>query len=179
MKLGPASLTKEPKWDGTQFAKVTNGIRDTAMPVWGEFLPQSRRWEDVKFLKESFLTGKRVNASVYGDGSVPYSYVRTDLGIFQDEIATIDPAAGKPVYEQFCSTCHGSDGKGNGPGTKNLESGSPAPFPSGMNYPYIFYRIRSGVPASMMYGFEPLLDETQIWNVTAYVVNLTGGNFGK
>ena len=179
VKLGPASLAKEPKWDGTQFAKITNGIRNTAMPVWGEFLPAAWRWEDVKFLKESFLNGKRVTSSVYGDGSVPYPYVRTDPGIYQDEITAIDPAAGKPVYEQFCATCHGSDGKGSGPGTANLESGSPAPFPSGMNNPYIFWRIREGVPASMMYGFEPLLDEEQTWNVTAYVVNLAGGDFGK
>ena len=29
-----------------------------------------------------------------------------------------------------------------------------------------------------MYGFEPLLTETEIWNVTAYTVELTGGKWG-
>ena len=105
--------------------------------------------------------------------------MRTDTGIFQDEIAAIDPEAGKPLYEQFCVTCHGADGQGNGPGTTHLASGSPAPFPAGMNNPYIFWRVRSGVAGCMMYGFEPLMDETEIWNVTGYVVNLTGGNSGS
>ncbi len=30
----------------------------------------------------------------------------------------------------------------------------------------------------MMYGFEPVLSETDIWNVTAYTVELTGRKFG-
>ena len=30
----------------------------------------------------------------------------------------------------------------------------------------------------MMYGFQPLLTETEIWNVTAYIVELTGGTWG-
>ena len=47
-----------------------------------------------------------------------------------------------------------------------------------MNYPYIFSAIRGGIPHTMMYGFQPLLTETQIWDVTAYTVELTGGKFG-
>ncbi len=178
VKLGPDTLNTVKKWDGTQFAKVTHGIRDSAMPIWGEFLAQRHRWLDVKYLKGSFAEGKKVNQSVYGDGKVPYGFVRADTGIFQDEIEAIDPAAGKPVYEQFCATCHGADGKGNGPGTTALASGGPAAFPADMNLPYLFWRVRAGVSDSMMYGFEPLLTESEIWNVTAYVVNLAGGKFG-
>ncbi len=177
-KLGPDTLTSVPQWDGTQFAKITNGIRDTAMPVWNEFLAEKMRWEDVNYLKTSFAVGAKVNTSVYGTGEVPYNYVRTDPGIFQGEIATIDPAAGAPLYEKYCETCHGKDGKGNGPGTLTLASGSPAAFPQDMNLPYIFWRIREGVSGSMMYGFRPLLTEIEVWNLTAHVVNLTGGKFG-
>jgi mono/diheme cytochrome c family protein len=104
--------------------------------------------------------------------------VRTDPGIFEAEIATITPAAGKPLYEQWCATCHGSDGKGNGPGTAGLASGSPAPLPSGMSNPYMFYRIREGVPGTMMYAFRPVLTETEVWNLTAYITGLTGGKWG-
>ena len=177
-KLGPETLSSVKKWDGTQFAKITHGIRDTAMPPWGEFLSQKMRWEDVNYLKQSFAEGRKVTASVYGDGAVPYPYVRTDTGIFSDEIGSIDPAKGQPTFEKYCATCHGKDGKGDGPGTAILASGSPAPLPGDMNYPYIFWRVREGASGSMMYGFEPLLTEMQIWEVTAYVVGLTGGNFG-
>ena len=44
-------------YDGITFSKVTNGMRDSAMPTWGEFLNTRMRWDDVKYLKDSFTTG--------------------------------------------------------------------------------------------------------------------------
>jgi cytochrome c553 len=167
-------------YDGMTFGKLTNGVRDTAMPTWGEFHNATMRWQDVKFLKQSFTlgTGPEANKSHYGNGDISLPYVRADTGIFQSEIATIDPAAGKPIYEQYCATCHGANGKGNGPGTKNLVGGGPAAFPKDMNLQYIFGITHGGIPATMMYGFSPTLNETEIWNVTAYIVGLTGGKWG-
>jgi cbb3-type cytochrome c oxidase subunit II len=167
-------------YDGITFSKLANGMRDTAMPTWGEFLNTRMRWDDVKYLKDSFTTGipAESNKSHYGKGDVPIAYVRTDTGIFQDEIAAITPSDGKPVYEQYCATCHGAKGLGDGPGAKALPGGPPAPLPKDMNYPYIFSAVRGGISHTMMYGFQPLLTETEIWNVTAYTVELTGGKFG-
>ena len=181
--------------DGTTFAKVTNGINNTAMPTWGEFLNTDMRLADVKFLKDSFTVGMGAPGSTshYGDGAVPLPYVRTDTGIFEAEITTISPDAGKAVYEQYCATCHGETGAGRGPGAVGLHGGGPAPFPGSlsfrfivpiratsqpMNLPYIFSVTRSGIPGTMMYGFQPLLTESDIWNVTAYTLKLTGGKFG-
>jgi mono/diheme cytochrome c family protein len=140
----------------------------------------SARWADVKYLKESFTDGVKGDqkASHYGKGDVPLPYVRTDTSIFQSEIGTITPANGAPLFAKYCATCHGADGKGSGPGTKNLVSGGPAAYPKDMNYPYIFGRVRSGVPNTMMYGFKQVLTEMEIWEVTAHVVELTGGKFG-
>jgi mono/diheme cytochrome c family protein len=181
----PANLQVKLKpsddgFDGKTFSKVTSGMMDSAMPIWGEFLTTNMRWADVKYVKDSFNAGPTAasNASHYGTGAVALPYVRTDPGIFQSEIATIQPAAGAPIWAQYCSTCHGADGKGKGPGTKNLIGGGPAPLPSGMNNPYIFSTIRGGLPGTMMYGFQPLLSETDIWNVTAFTVQLTGGKWG-
>jgi len=167
-------------YDGNTLGKISNGIRDTSMPSWGEFLNLNMRWRDVKYLKETFTTGlpASANASHYGTGDVPIDYVRTDPGIFQDEIEKIVPADGRAVWERYCQTCHGADGKGKGPGTVNLAGGGPAPLPKGMNLPYIFSAVRGGIPNTMMYGFRPLLTETEIWNVTAYTVELTGGTWG-
>jgi cytochrome c len=115
--------------------------------------------------------------------------VRTDTGIFEAEIATISPDAGKAVYEKYCATCHGEAGAGDGAGAKGLPGGAPAPFPgphlftnlkpsAPMNLPYIFAVTRSGIPGTMMYGFQPLLTETDIWNVSTYTLQVTGGKFG-
>jgi mono/diheme cytochrome c family protein len=88
------------------------------------------------------------------------------------------PADGKPIYEKYCLTCHGATGSGDGAGAKGLPGGPPAPFPKDMNYPYMFSAIRGGIPHTMMYGFEPVLTETDIWDVLAYTVELTGGKWG-
>ena len=128
-------------YDGITFSKITNGMRDTAMPTWGEFLNTRMRWNDVKYLKDSYTIGLPAGVErsrTTATGAVPLPYVRTDPGIFEDEIATIVPADGKPIYEQYCVTCHGATGQGDGPGAKGLLGGRPAPFPKDMNLPYIF-----------------------------------------
>jgi cbb3-type cytochrome c oxidase subunit II len=164
--------------EGSLLSRITFGIKDTAMPTWGEFLTEQVRWTDARFVKESFVDGKPTTGSAMGDGKVPPPYVRVDSGIFESEIATIDPKQGKPLFEQYCSSCHGADGKGNGPGTKGLASGAPAAFPKDMTDAYIYYRAREGVSGTMMYGFRPLLTELEIWDLTAYVRGLTGGTWG-
>ncbi len=163
---------------GEYQSKLSFGIKDSAMPAWGEFLTQGERWNDVSFVLGSFLTGRKVNVSQHKPGALPTEYVRTDTGIFQSEIATIDPAAGKPIYERYCAPCHGADGKGNGGGTIGSASGGPAAFPGDMEDQYVFYRVRAGVSGSMMYAFEPVLSETDIWNVSAYTIELAGRKFG-
>jgi cytochrome c oxidase cbb3-type subunit 2 len=165
-------------YEGSLLSRISFGIRNTAMPVWSEFLTEQQRWTDVRFVKESFVTGKPTATSAMGTGKVPDQYVRTDSGIFESEIATISPAAGKVLYEQYCTTCHGATGQGNGPGTVGLASGGPAPLPTTMSDAYIFYRIRAGVPQTMMYAFEPVISELDTWNLTAYVRTLTGGRWG-
>jgi cytochrome c oxidase cbb3-type subunit 2 len=179
-KLAPTVPGIMENYDGITFSKVTNGMRDTAMPTWGEFLNTQMRWNDVKYVKDSYTIGLPAgsNASHYGKGDVPLPYVRTDTGIFESEIATIVPSAGKPIYEKYCLTCHGATGQGDGPGAANLLGGPPAPLAKDMNLPYIFAVTRGGIPNTHMYGFQPLLTETDIWNVTAYLVELTGGKWG-
>jgi cytochrome c oxidase cbb3-type subunit 2 len=168
-----------PNQDGALLARITFGVQASAMPIWGEFLNQKLVWDDVKFVQDSFVSGKvKATASVMGDGSVPAQYVRTDPGIFEAEISSISPSDGKGLYTTWCATCHGADGKGNGPGTANLASGSPAALPKNMTNAYMMYRIREGVPDTMMYAFRSTLTETQEWDLIAYVTGLTGGKWG-
>jgi mono/diheme cytochrome c family protein len=120
----------------------------------------------------------KVSGSAMGDGSVPEQYVRTDPGIFEAEIATISPAAGKPLYQQWCAACHGGDGQGKGPGTTGLASGPPAALPKDMGNAYMVFRIREGVPNTTMYGFRQQLSETDVWDIAAYMTGLLGGKWG-
>lgn len=141
---------------------LTFGIRNSAMPSWGEWLPIDQRWDLVKFIVEGFQKGRPVTSSVLGDGQVPYEYVTYDDGIFQDEGGTLSPANGKKQYDAFCSGCHGADGQGNGAAAAKSVSGAPAAFPAGMAPGYIYWRIAEGVPESMMAGYSELEFQSQV-----------------
>jgi cbb3-type cytochrome oxidase cytochrome c subunit len=159
-------------------AKVTFGIEDTAMPTWGESLPVSERWDVINFLMGSFMTGHPVTESVYGNGDVASNFVTLSQDNWLAEGHVISPTEGADLFTTYCMTCHGSDGQGNGPGTENNASQGPSPFTPDMGEPYIMWRIWDGVPESMMPPFQWLLSETDIWNITAHVQQMTQTSSG-
>jgi mono/diheme cytochrome c family protein len=84
---------------------------------------------------------------------------------------TPDAEKGKAVFAQACASCHGSEGKGDGPAMANL-----LPVATNLTAGHFTPRavIRSmsvGVPGTAMPGF-PTLTEEQIQNAAAYVVDL-------
>ena len=84
-------------------------------------------------------------------------------------------AAGKAVYEQHCTVCHGSDGHGDGPAAARLN-----PPPSDLYAAHVDYHsdqqlydwIRDGINGSAMTGFKGQLSDQQIWDVVNYVRSL-------
>ncbi len=159
-----------PAAQGEHLAKVTFGIQDAAMPTWGEFLPVEQRWDAIKYLMGSFMEGMPVTTSVAGDAPVNYLTLSQDNWIAEGHV--ISTTNGLNLYTTYCLTCHGDQGQGNGPGTQGNASGSPAPFPPDMPQPYVFWRIRDGVPDSIMPPFQWLLTETEVWDVSAYTESL-------
>jgi cbb3-type cytochrome oxidase cytochrome c subunit/cytochrome c5 len=184
----PADFT-DPKLlantDGEWFAKTSWGVQDSAMPPWNEWLTESQRWDAIKYVVKGLQEGMPVTTSqVLANGAVA-SNVRLSTDIWQNDLGrTIDPANGKDLYTTFCLGCHGDSGQGNGPDTISSPSGSPAPFPSGMDPTYTFWRIKDGVPNSIMPPFKYLTfpkyedNEQAIVNLTAYISSLVGSQFG-
>ena len=88
-----------------------------------------------------------------------------------------DAAKGKPVFDQYCMACHGTDGKGDGPAGKALNP-KPRDFHdkslmASMTDEHIYKVVKDG-GASM--GKSPLmtpwkgtLTDQQIRDVAAYV----------
>jgi cbb3-type cytochrome oxidase cytochrome c subunit/cytochrome c553 len=175
-----AGMAMGPNAQGEHLAKVTFGIKDTAMPYWGEWMPESMRWDAVKYLMATFMQGTPVTESVYKDGSIAANYLTASSQVFLDEGHTIPMEQGQGLYQQYCTTCHGDAGLGNGPGTVGNASGAPAAFPRDMGEAYIFWRTNEGVPESMMYPFQWVLSSGEMWAVTLYVDGMTstsqGGN---
>jgi cytochrome c553 len=148
------------------------------MPVWGEWLPFEQRWDAVRYLMSAFMMGKPLTESVYGSGQVPASFVTVSSQVYIDEGHTISETLGMTLFNQYCVTCHGENGQGDGPGTKGNASQGPAAYPADMGEAYISWRIHEGVPESIMYPFEWLLTDSDIWDITVYLNNLTSTNQG-
>ena len=87
-------------------------------------------------------------------------------------------ARGKNFWERECSTCHNSDGKGAGPGSKelnlevvNLIVHNTWDQPDGA----LYYKISIG--RRPMPGFKKLLKEKERWDVINYMRSLFSATF--
>lgn len=91
-------------------------------------------------------------------------------------------AAGKPIFQSTCATCHGTDGDGKGPATAALKNddGTPA-SPADLRLPHLrsgdepidIYRVlMTGLNGTPMAPFADSLNEAQKWDVIAYVLTL-------
>lgn len=86
-----------------------------------------------------------------------------------------DAAKGKSIYQSKCVTCHGPEGKGDGPIGKALKppagdfSSAEAKKKSPEEWQTI---IEKGVPKTSMAAWGKQLSETEIQDVLAYVLTL-------
>ena len=79
--------------------------------------------------------------------------------------------AGRVVYEQMCQTCHGVEGRGDGPGAADL---NPPPADLVVHGPLhpehdLFRFVRDGVPGTAMAPLGDRLSDEEIWHVVNYV----------
>jgi mono/diheme cytochrome c family protein len=93
--------------------------------------------------------------------------------------------AGRGIYQQNCSGCHGLDGFGEGPNARSLEKKPPnltRPFYKQYSDEFWFYRITEGVPGTRMPRWgdggsltDPrsgTLTHEQRWYLVAYLKTL-------
>lgn len=99
-----------------------------------------------------------------------------------------DPAAGKPVYELRCASCHGVKGDGKGPGADLLVP-PPRDFTTGVykirstadkvpSDDDLFRIITSGMPGTSMPGWA-VLPERDRWNLVAYIKAFAADRFAR
>jgi cbb3-type cytochrome c oxidase subunit III len=79
--------------------------------------------------------------------------------------------AGRKLYQRFCASCHGPQGKGDG--SLALAGGTPSDLTDdvwdyGSTDGEIFVAIRDGVSADML-AYKEKLNEKQIWQVVNYI----------
>lgn len=99
-----------------------------------------------------------------------YASLQSILDINDDNIH-----AGEKLYEEHCSSCHGSSGYGDGPAGKDLDP-PPANVARFSKMPmatdgYLFWTVsEGGIPVkSDMPAFKNTLTEEEIWKVILYL----------
>jgi mono/diheme cytochrome c family protein len=90
--------------------------------------------------------------------------------------AGADIAAGQQIFATNCATCHGSEGKGDGPAASALNPKptdlAEGPYKHGGDFATWKDIIVNGVPGTAMAPWSGTLSEDQITNVTAYALSL-------
>jgi cbb3-type cytochrome c oxidase subunit III len=79
--------------------------------------------------------------------------------------------AGKKLYQRYCASCHGPQGKGDG--SQALAGGTPSDLTDdtwdhGSTDGEIFVVIRDGVSSDML-AYKEKLTEQQMWQVVNYL----------
>lgn len=90
---------------------------------------------------------------------------------FADNVKAI--AEGKKIYENACWTCHGINGKGDGPAAKTINP-KPADHTSEkvlkQSDGALFWKITKG--NGLMAGYEKIYSKQQRWKIVSYLRKL-------
>lgn len=168
--------------DADLFRTVTSGVKGTAMRPYAALTPADR-WALVAHLKTLAVVPDEDET-----GTVPLFGIRPaepEIRVVPTHPASPEAAArGRSLYTSAkCGTCHGPEGKGDGPEAEGLldDWGFPVEPPDLTRGPDLFkrgstptdvYRIlATGVPGTPMpsMGAWP---ETDQWDLAYYVVGL-------
>ena len=81
---------------------------------------------------------------------------------------------GAKVFKANCETCHGPQGRGDGPAGQALD---PKPrdlseLQARVEDDYLFWRIAEGKPGTSMVAWKGILTDEQIWRAVAFIRTL-------
>jgi cytochrome c oxidase cbb3-type subunit 2 len=152
------------------FRTVSQGVRTTSM-LAQLHLSEKERWAVTGYLKTfspRFKTEKSVEPL-----AIPAKLS------FNSQLI----ALGKAKYEEAgCAACHGADGRGDGPSSKELkdDSGNPIlptdltlkPFKSGPEPEDLFRSISTGLNGSPMPSYAEALSAKDRWALVAYIMSI-------
>src|SRR6266536_5050812 len=143
----------EPAFSGAE-------VRDSA----GARVEKQWRWPMLA-TAAALLAWGTPRLSVFTAEAFPTSFFVSPTGYSTHSIA-----AGRALFAEHCASCHGAQGRGDGPAAKNLE---PPPADLAAEHIYghsdgdLFWWIIHGIGEAMPFG--AVLDETAHWNLIDFL----------
>src|SRR6266545_8064745 len=152
------------------FRTISRGVSTTSM-LAQLHLSEKERWAVTEYLK-TFSPRFKTEKSV-----VPLA-IPAKLPFNSQLIAL-----GKAKYEEAgCGACHGANGQGDGPSSKELkdDSGNPIlatdltlkPFKSGPDPDDLFRTISTGLNGTPMLSYGNALTEKERWAIVSYILSI-------
>ncbi len=158
--------------------KVSEGIGNTAMPIWRLLLSEEDRWNAIAYLKATFVSPSEPEEV---DDNPPPAYQEIDPEPYAN---TPDARErGKATYKELCLGCHGTMAAGNGKYGRAL-----LPTPADLTEDpaltadegWWFWRVSEGVVGdegmhpTAMPPWRLVLSEQERWEVVWYTRELVG-----
>lgn len=161
-----------PPTDEDLFRTISKGLRGTGM-IPQDHLSEAERRAVVEYVKT--FSGRFKSSPAPTPVALPEAPPRT-IGLI---------AKGRKLFEEAgCSTCHGPEGKGDGPSASELRDlwGYPVlaadlsrPLKRGSTARDIYMTLATGLDGTPMPSYEASLSQEELWALAHYVASLNTG----
>lgn len=151
------------------------GLADEAVAALTELGPEGAPFlERAKQLQADIGAARPAEGVILGCRALVQDIV-TARGLSRSPRSTPDLVAGQALFAAQCSSCHGAEGKADGPAAKGLTP-APANFHDAARMqtltPYkVFNTTTFGIKGTPMPGF-PSLSDAERWSVAFFVFSL-------
>jgi len=155
---------------------IRSGISGTAMPSFKK-LTDDDITGLIVYLQN--LSSRWDDDTLYVD---PVNLPETPEWFRNEETMKPHVTHGRELFAQLCVSCHGPEGKGDGPAGQNLVDAWENPIPPGNltkehhksgDLPADLYRtIVTGLDGTPMVGFGQLIKPADIWDLVAFIKSI-------
>jgi putative copper resistance protein D len=134
-------------------------------------------WPGLPEVSPRFLRVGTATLTVLGAGILVLSLIPTKGDSTGNPIPATPQsiARGQSLYTQYCSSCHGINGDGNGPDAPNLAL---PPVDFRLHIPYhqdtFFFNVISNGLGTIMPGWSTTISEEDRWNIINYLHSAFG-----
>jgi high-affinity iron transporter len=156
-------------------AEYDEAVQNTAdaLDIYAGLRPGGPQAATLRKL-QALVQAKAPPDQVLGTAMQVVPQLSDELGVVPFPTHTPDLLRGAQMYNQHCASCHGAQGRGDGPAGRTLEP-APADFSQAERVdqlaPFqVFNTVTLGIAGTGMAAFASVLDEKSRWDVAFHIL---------